>query len=352
MVRSSCAARPAAGTGPGDVDGFPRMLGLPVNVYLTVGRGGALASLGIAIAASFLDRGIASYVCLASANDTGSRAQLAKERGHRGRPHDLEKEGYWGKPLGDLRAVSHHSWMAARHMKEYGTTSRQLGSIAVQTRAWANKNPEARMYAKTMTIEDHQQSPVIVDPYHLFDVSLTTDSAIAFVLTTEDRARDLPRPPVQVLGLGFAEIAAELWWEKKNYTHMAVPGPGIWPSRRPAFRWTTSTRPCCTTASPQRCCSSSRTTAGARRARAARSRLAARSGPGGSIPVNTSGGLLSAYHHEDLTGFAEAVRQLRGEAGDRQLEGCETVLFSSHGGEMLSPGMCSIHATTVLGTGR
>ena len=77
---------PGGGDRAGYVDGFPRMLGLPVNVYLTVGRGGALASLGIAIAASFLDRGIANYVCLASANDTGSRAQLAKERGHRGRP--------------------------------------------------------------------------------------------------------------------------------------------------------------------------------------------------------------------------------------------------------------------------
>jgi acetyl-CoA acetyltransferase len=343
---------PGGGDRASYADGFPRMLGLPVNVYLTVGRGGALASLGIAIAASLLDRGIARYVCLASANDTGSRAQLAKERGHRGRPHDLEKEGYWGKPLGDLRAVSHHSWMAARHMKEYGTTSRQLGSIAVQTRAWANKNPEARMYAKTMTIEDHQQSPVIVDPYHLFDVSLTTDSAIAFVLTTEDRARDLPRPPVQVLGLGFAEIAAELWWEKKNYTHMAVPR-----ARDAAFAQAGVSLDDIDAAMLYDCFTAEvlfqlEDYGWCKKGEGGPFAASGAIGPGGSIPVNTSGGLLSAYHHEDLTGFAEAVRQLRGEADDRQLGRCETVLFSSHGGEMLSPGMCSIHATTVLGTGR
>jgi acetyl-CoA acetyltransferase len=323
-----------------------------VNVYLTVGRGGALASLGIAIAASFLDRGIAQYVCLASANDTGSRAQLAKERGHRGRPHDLEKEGYWGKPVGDLRAVSHHSWMAARHMKEFGTTSRQLGAIAVQTRAWANQNPEAKMHHKTMTVEDHQASPVIADPYHLFDVSLTTDSAIAFVLTTEDRARALARTPVQVLGLGFAEVAAELWWEKKNYTHMAVPK-----ARDMAFGQAGVNLDDIDAAMLYDCFTAEtlfqlEDYGWCKKGEGGPFAESGAIGPGGSIPVNTSGGLLSAYHHEDLTGFAEAVRQLRGEAGRRQLDRCETVLFSSHGGEMLSPGMCSIHATTVLGTGR
>jgi acetyl-CoA acetyltransferase len=343
---------PGGGDRAGYTDGFPRMLGLPVNFYFTIGRGGALASLGIAAAASFLDRGIASYVCLASANDTGSRARLAKQQGHRGRPHDLEKEGYWGKPLGDLRAVSHHSWMAARHMKEYGTTSRQLGSIAVQTRAWANRNPEAQMHAKTMTVEDHQQSPVIVDPYHLFDVSLTSDSAIAFILTTQERAADLPRPPVQVLGQGFGEIAAGLWWEKKNYTHMAVPR-----ARDTAFGQAGITLDDVDAAMLYDCFTAEvlfqlEDYGWCKKGEGGPFAASGAIGPGGSIPVNTSGGLLSAYHHEDLTGFAEAVRQLRGEADGRQLDGCQTVLFSSHGGEMVSPGMCSIHATTVLGTGR
>jgi acetyl-CoA acetyltransferase len=72
-------------------------------------------------------------------------------------------------------------------------------------------------------------------------------------------------------------------------------------------------------------------------------------GPGGSIPVNTSGGLLSCYHLGDLTGMAEAIRQLRGEAGERQVKDCEVVMTTGHGGELISPGMCSIHTCTLLG---
>jgi acetyl-CoA acetyltransferase len=74
-------------------------------------------------------------------------------------------------------------------------------------------------------------------------------------------------------------------------------------------------------------------------------------GPGGSVPVNTSGGLLSCYHLGDLTGFAECVRQIRGEAGARQVENCEFAMTTGHGGELVSPGMCSIHSCTILGSG-
>ena len=72
-------------------------------------------------------------------------------------------------------------------------------------------------------------------------------------------------------------------------------------------------------------------------------------GPGGSIPVNTGGGLLSCYHLGDLTGMAESIRQLRGEAGERQIKDCDVVLTTGHGGELISPGMCSIHTSTLLG---
>jgi len=59
--------------------------------------------------------------------------------------------------------------------------------------------------------------------------------------------------------------------------------------------------------------------------------------------------LLSCYHLGDLTGMAEAIRQVRGEAGERQIEDCNVVLTTGHGGELISPGMCSIHSCTLLG---
>ena len=300
-------------------DAYSRVLGLNNGFYFTVGRGGALAGLGIATALSFLDRGIANHVCLMGAVTDWSQSQESRKHGHRGMTH-AEKAGYWGKPLGDLRAVSHHSWMAARHMAVYGTTSRQLGAISVAQRAWACMNPEAKMHGRPITIEDHQKSPLVAEPYRLLDISLVSDGGIAFILTTADRAKDSPKPPVYVLGQGFGEVSSSLWWDKKNFTHMAVH-----PAKAQAFGQAGLTLDDIACAQFYDCFSAEvlfqledygwcgKGEGGAFLETGA-------TAPGGSIPVNTGGGLLSCYHLGDLTGMAEAIRQLRGEAGDRQVE--------------------------------
>ncbi|MFI6350308.1 thiolase family protein [Streptomyces sp. NPDC050560] len=329
-------------------DAFTRVLGLPAEFYFVVGRGGALAGLGIAAASGFLQRGLAKYVILVGAVDDWSKSRKSKEQGHRGMAH-AEKEGYWGKALGDLRAASHHSWMAARHMAVYGTTSEQLGAISVQQRAWACRNPEAKMYGRPITIEDHQNSPWVVEPYHLFDISQVSDGAIAFVLTTRERARDLAKPGVDVLGQGFGEVAADLWWEKKNFQQMAVHN-----ARRQAFAESGLGLDDIDCAELYDCFTAEvlfqlEDYGWCEKGEGGPFVAAGNIGPGGSIPVNTGGGLLSCYHLGDLTGFAEAVRQLRGEAGERQIEDCEVALTTGHGGELVSPGMCSIHTTTLLG---
>src|SRR5215475_4888816 len=292
------------------VDAYSRMLGLNNCFYFVVGRGGALAGRGIAHA---------------------------------------EKAGYWGKALGDLRAVSHHSWMAARHMAVYGTTSRQLGAISVAERTWACKNPEAKMYGRPITVEDHQNSPILADPYHLLDISLVSDGGIAFILTTADRAKDRPKPPVYVLGQGFGEVSADLWWEKKNFTHMAVPR-----ARDQAFGQAALTLDdvdCCEFYD----CFTAEVLfqledyGFCKKGEGGPFVESGAMGPGGSIPVNTGGGLLSCYHLGDLTGMAESIRQLRGEASERQIKDCNVVLTTGHGGELVSPGMCSNHTSTLLG---
>jgi acetyl-CoA acetyltransferase len=331
-------------------DAFTRVLGLPANFYFVVGRGGALAGLGIAAALSFLERGIANHVCLVGSVDDWSKAQRSKEKGHKGMVHS-EKEGYWGKPLGDLRAVSHHSWMAARHMAVYGTTSAQLGAIAVAQRAWACKNPEAKMYGRPITIEDHQNSPLVVEPYHLLDMSQVSDGAIAFILTTAERAKNTAKTPVSLLGQGFSEVASNLWWEKKNFTHMAVH-----PAKEQAFGQAGLELKDVDCAQLYDCFTGEvllqlEDYGWAEKGEGGAFVAAGSIGPGGSIPVNTSGGLLSCYHLGDLTGLAESVRQLRGEAGERQIQDCEVVMTTGHGGELVSPGMCSIHTCTLLGRG-
>lgn len=330
-------------------DVFTRVLGLPAQFYFTVGRGGAVAGLAAAVATGFLDRGLANYVVCVGAVDDYTKAQLTKKQGQRGMAH-VEKEGYWGKALGDLRAVSHHSWMASRHMAEYGTTSEQLGAIAVAQRAWACMNPEARMYGRPITIEDHQASPLVAEPYHLLDISQISDGAVAFVLTTEDRARDCAQKPVYVQGQGFGEVAADLWWEKKNYTTMAVA-----PAKAKAFAqaglsgvedldvvqlYDCFTAEVLFQLEDYGFCE---------KGEGGKWVEAGHTAPGGSVPLNTGGGLLSNKHLGDLTGFSEAVLQLRGQAGERQVPDCEVALTTGHGGELVSPGLCSIHTSTILG---
>jgi acetyl-CoA acetyltransferase len=330
-------------------DAFTRVLGINTNFYFICGRGGALAGLGMAAGMSFLDRGICDYVLLMGAVTDWSQAQDSRKQGHRGMAH-AEKRGYWGKALGDLRAVSHHSWMAARHMATYGTTSRQLGAISVAQRAWACRNPEAKMYGRPITIEDHQSSPLIVEPYHLLDISLVSDGAVAFIMTTADRAKDARRKPAYVLGQGFGEVSSTLWFEKKHFTHMAVA-----PAKGQAFKQADITLDDIDCAQLYDCFTGEvlfqmEDYGWCKKGEGGAFVASGAIGPGGSIPVNTSGGLLSCYHLGDLTGLAESVRQLRGECGERQVKGCHVILATGHGGELVSPGMCSIHTCTLLGS--
>jgi acetyl-CoA acetyltransferase len=329
-------------------DAFPRVLGLPVNFYYTMGRGGCLAGLGVAQAIAFLNLGIADYVVLTGGVDDFSRSRESRAAGNRGMVH-MPKEGYWGKPFGDLRAPSHHSFFAARHMHDYGTTSDQLGAIAVDQRKWANLNPMAKFYERPMTIDDYRESPMVVDPYRLLDICQVSDGAVSVILTTEDRAMDSPKPPVWVLGVGFGEAMAELWWQKRNYSELAVA-----PAKKQAFGQAGISIEDVDNAQLYDCFTGEvlfqlEDYGWADKGDGGSFVQEQGIGPDGAIAVNTSGGLLSAYHLGDLTGLSEAVLQLRGEAGERQVEDAKVSLVTGHGGEVLSPGMCSIHSTLLLG---
>jgi acetyl-CoA acetyltransferase len=332
-------------------DAFPRVMGLPAKFYFCIGRGGALISLGIMAAAKFLELGIADYVVLAGAVSDWSQAQAAKakSKGRRGMGTMVQKEGYWGKPFGDLQAVSHHSFFASRHMHVYGTKSKDFGAIAVAQRKWAQMNPKAQMYGRTMTIEDHQSSPIFVYPYHLFDMCQVSDGAVAVVLTLADRAKDCAREPILVRGIGFGEAIDHLWWEKKNYTHLAVDT-----AKKQAFGQAGMELKDIDVAQLYDCFTGEvmfqlEDYGWCKKGEGGAFVEAGHTSPGGDVPVNTSGGLLSAYHYGDLTGLSEAIIQLRGEAGARQVKNARTCLVTGHGGEILSPGMCSIHTTLILG---
>jgi acetyl-CoA acetyltransferase len=108
----------------------------------------------------------------------------------------LEFTDVWGSYV-----VAQFALVAARHMHEFGTTSRQLAEVAATIRNNGTTNPEAMMYGRgPYTAEDVLASRIVATPFHLLDCCIVGEGGAAIVVTTQERARDLPHPPVAVLG--------------------------------------------------------------------------------------------------------------------------------------------------------
>jgi acetyl-CoA acetyltransferase len=111
----------------------------------------------------------------------------------------IEAHAAYTMPFGMVNPPTAYAMVMQRHMHLYGTTSEQMGNVAVRFRGHANNNPRAVMGDKPMTIEDHQSSRMVAEPLRLFDCCLENDGACAVVVTTEERASYLRRTPVQIL---------------------------------------------------------------------------------------------------------------------------------------------------------
>jgi acetyl-CoA acetyltransferase len=127
----------------------------------------------------------------------------ARNRSSGGRPWAATGAGVGGDyqftaPYGLVRPADQIAMLARRHMHEYGTTSADLGAVAVTCRTHASRNPRAMM-REPMTLADHQASRMISDPLRKFDCCLETDGALAVVVVSAERARDLPQKPAYVL---------------------------------------------------------------------------------------------------------------------------------------------------------
>lgn len=251
----------------------------------------------------------------------------------------------WDLPFGVGLPAASYSLAARRHMHEYGTTSEQLAAVAVSFREWASKNPKA--YHRTpITIEDVLESPYVAEPLHKLDCCLVTDGAGALVLTSAARARDLQRPPVFVLGTGTAHTHGMSISQMPDLTTTgaAISGPqamriaGVTPADIDVVElYDSFTITALMTLEDLGFCAK-----GEGGAFVADGRL----GPGGALPTNTNGGGL-AYTHPGMYGMfilVEAVRQLRGEGGDRQVRGAEVAVATGCGGVL------SCTSTIVLGT--
>lgn len=235
-----------------------------------------------------------------------------------------------------------YATVAQRHMHLYGTTSDHLGAIAVAQRQWANRNPQAQLHNSPLTLEEYHRSRWIAEPFHLFDCCLVSNGGLAVIVTAAERARDLRKPPVYVLGMGQghpggdpldtlssgAALAKETAFSMAQLDLSDVDVVELYD---------------CYTFTVLVCLEDYGFCAkGEGGPFVADGRLA----PGGALAVNTGGGQLSSFYMWGMTPISEAVIQLRGDGGARQVEAAEVALVSGNGG------ILSTHSTLVLGSHR
>ncbi|MGI9625008.1 MAG: acetyl-CoA acetyltransferase [Acidimicrobiales bacterium] len=320
-------------------------LGLTPRWISTTYTGGSAAEFQIPDAAAAIRDGRAEAVLFTYGSDLLSRYGRTLGTGGLSVEGGLSGPLLYEQPYGSTIATC-YALAATRHMAEFGTTSEQLAEIAVGVREFASLNPNA-LYTDPITVDDVLASPMITDPLHLLDCCVIADGGAAFVMTTEERARDLKQLPIHVLG---AAGASSHW-----HIHSM-----------PDFS----------------------STAGAAASREAREQAGisledvdtiqfydsftitvlmmledlgfcakgeggpfVQDGhlrPGGRLPLNTDGGGLSSCH-SGMRGtmlITEAVRQLRGDAGPSQVPDCEIALAAGCGG------LLSYIGVTILGRSR
>jgi acetyl-CoA acetyltransferase len=316
-------------------------LGLEPSYCASMVIGGATPAIMLRHAAQAITSGACKTVlCCAGENRASGQSRdsavqaVASMVGH---PYF---ESIYGPTIPALYAM-----VARRHMHEFGTTREQLAAVAVQAREYASEHPGAHM-RKPITIEQVLASKPIADPLHLLDCCLISDAAGAFVVTSANRARDLPRQAAYLLGIGEHHTHEHITLAP-SLTHF-----GSVESGRRAFDMA-GLKPTdihfaelydCFTIVP---IVELEDLGFVKPGEGGPFFLAGGAGPSGKLPINTHGGMHSYAHGGavgGLFGIVEAVRQLRGTEGPRQLKRHETALVHNEGG------ILSSHCTAILGT--
>ena len=242
-----------------------------------------------------------------------------------------------------LFPLSFYAMVAQRYMHEFGATSEDLAQIAVAARQWAAMNPKA-FKRDPLTVAEVLASPLVSSPLHALDCCLVTDGGGAVVVTSMERARDLRKKPVALLGHGEAtthdamsQAPDLLHHGSADSSRRAFSMAGVAPADIDVVQlYDAFTINILLGLENLGFCGYGEAKDFIKGGRIA---------PGGDFPVNTQGGGLS-YCHPGMFGvflLIEAVRQLRGEAGDRQVGGATLALCHGTGG------VFSSHSTVILG---
>lgn len=347
--QASVLALAQAGLKPSDVDGlfvvvmddslsgltFAETLGIHPRFLDNNRTGGSSFQVHAMLAALALDAGLCDVALIAyGSNQRSSTGKLLQS----------SRPSPWESPYKPLRPISSYALAAARHMHQYGTTKEQLGAVAVAARQWAALNPEA-FVREPLTMEDYLKARLVADPFGVRDCCLVTDGAAAVVLTRADRAKDLCRRPVYLLGGAQSTTHREIAsMPDLTVTGLAEAAPrayaqaGVGPrdievvELYDAF----TINPILFLEDLGFC----------EKGEGGRFVEGGRIAPGGELAVNTNGGGLSCVHPGmyGLFTIVEAARQLAGSAGERQVPGAKLAIAQGNGGEL------SHEALVILGS--
>jgi acetyl-CoA acetyltransferase/uncharacterized OB-fold protein len=288
----------------------------------TFGPGGSLIAAMLAVAA-----GLARHVLCFRTLWEATYAELARQ----GKIKPLGGIGGWMAPFGASSAAHTLAMNAQRHFHKYGTTRETLGWIALNQRANAALNPTA-IYRDPLSMDDYLSARMITTPFGLYDCDVPCDASVAVVVSAVDAARDLAKPPVLVEAVG-TQILERMEWDQSTLTHEPQS------LGQAAHMWTRSSlRPsdvdvaelydgftinCLSWIEALGFCG-----IGEAKDFLDGGKNIARDG---LLPLNTHGGQLSHGRTHGLGLVHEAIAQLRGECGPRQVRDARVAVVSSGG---------------------
>ncbi|KAA0890840.1 thiolase [Pusillimonas sp. ANT_WB101] len=310
-------------------------LGLKPTFVGGANVGGSSFEMHVIEAALALEAGLcnAALICYGS-----------NQRSAGGRLVSMAEKQWQEEPYRFRMPINGYAMAAARHMYEYGTTREMLAEVAVAARAWANLNPEA--YARgPLSLDDVLSARLVSDPLSVLDCCLVTDGGGAIVMVRSDRAKDLKQPPVYFLGGGMAQWHRSIS-EMPNLTVTAATESGPRAFEMAGVSQTDVDLLMLYDAFTINTILFLEDLGFCPKGEGGRFVQDGALAPGGRLAVNTNGGGLSCMHPGmyGLFLIIEAVRQLRGDAGERQLKEPEIALCHGNGGVLSS------QVSTLFGT--
>ena len=340
------AALDDAGLSVGDVDGLTtftmdstaeialaRELGMgELRFFSRINFGGGAACATVQQAAMAVATGVADVVvCYRGFNErSGMRfGQVSRLAAAQVNTNGLDNA--WTYPHGLSTPAATVAMQARRYMHEYGATSADFGAVAVADRRHAATNPNAFFHERPITIEDHQSSRMIADPLRLLDCCQESDGAVAIVVTSASRARDLPQPPASITAAAQGSAADQFVMTSYYRDDIGIPEIGVvgrelWrqsglgpDDMSVGILYDHFTPYVLMQLEELGFCG---------RGEASGFVADGAIEIGGRLPVNTHGGQLGEAYIHGMNGIAEAVRQIRGTSVN-QVDGAEHVLVTA-----------------------